>query len=53
MSGRRAAVASVVGGLVGGLIGAAVMSAGYTVIMTIIGREPPPAAAQRLPVPHL
>ncbi len=46
MSGRRPALAGVVGGLVGGLIGAAVMSAGYTMITTILGREPAPAATQ-------
>lgn len=46
MSGRRAALASVVGGLVGGLIGAAVMSAGHAMITTMMGREPAPVAAQ-------
>jgi putative membrane protein len=46
MSGRRAALASVVGGLVGGLIGAAVMSAGHAAITTIGGREPASAVTQ-------
>jgi putative membrane protein len=46
MNGRRAALASVVGGLLGGLIGAGVMSAGHAVLTTMAGRDPAPAATQ-------